>query len=133
MQLRINRLLSFEDICVKYGGSVALWEKIRPHLPVWTLHDGLPVYLESQVDDFLKAFHNRLNSSPEQTAPESPYLTTEQAAEYLKASVQSIYDWTKRGKLNPVPGRRGLFTRDALDRFAQTRRRQRKGSTAGVE
>ena len=55
----------------------------------------------------------------------SPYLTTKEAASYLKSTVQTVYDWVKRGKLHPVPGRSGMFTREALDRFALTRRRRK--------
>lgn len=60
MLIQINRLLSFEDIVSKYGGPRSLWEAMRPHLPVWRLHNGEAVYLESQVDDFLRAYHQRL-------------------------------------------------------------------------
>ncbi len=121
MQIYVNRLLAFEEIVAKYGGPPSLWEKLRVHLPVWSLHDGRPVYLESEVDGFLKAYHRRTQPAAQPAA--SPYLTTQEAADYLKAKVQSVYDWVKRGKLHPAPGRRGLFTREALDRFAQTRRR----------
>lgn len=54
---------------------------------------------------------------------DSPYLTTTEAADYLRTTVQTVYWWVKVGKLHPVPGCRGKFTRDALDRFAKTRRR----------
>ena len=76
--------------------------------------------IEQRLAELLTASADRKASSIE-----SPYLTTEEAAAYLKASIQSVYDWVKRGKLHPVPGRRGVFTKDALDRFHLTRRRRK--------
>ena len=77
--------------------------------------------IEQRLDGLLTAVQHR-----EASSTESPYLTTKEAAGYLKSTVPTIYDWVKRGKLHPVPGRRGLFTKEALDRFAQTRRRRKK-------
>jgi excisionase family DNA binding protein len=56
----------------------------------------------------------------------SPYLTALEAAAYLRTTVQGIYSLVKRGKLEPMPGRPGrlLFTREALDRSLQCRRRR---------
>ena len=53
------------------------------------------------------------------SAPVSPYLTAEEAAAYLRTTVQGIYALVKRGRVQPMPGRPGrlLFTRDALDRY----------------
>lgn len=76
--------------------------------------------IEQRLDGLLTALLNRQASTIE-----SPYLTTQEAAAYLKSTVKTVYDWVKRGKLHPVPGRRGLFTKEALDRFAQTRRRRK--------
>lgn len=60
-------------------------------------------------------------------AVESPYLTAEEAAAYLRTTVQGLYSMRKRGLVHPLPGRPGslLFTREALDRSMQTRRRGR--------
>ena len=77
--------------------------------------------IEQRLAELLTASADRKASSIE-----SPYLTTEEAAEYLRSTVKTIYDRVKRGKLHPVPGCRGLFTKDALDRFALTRRRRKK-------
>jgi excisionase family DNA binding protein len=57
---------------------------------------------------------------------ESPYLTADEAAAYLRTTRQGIYSRVKRGILHPLPGSRGrlLFTRDALDRHLNTRRRR---------
>jgi excisionase family DNA binding protein len=54
----------------------------------------------------------------------SPYLRTEEAALYLRTTVQGIYSLVKRRRLFPMPGRPGrlLFTREALDRYLQGKR-----------
>ncbi len=55
----------------------------------------------------------------------SPYLTADEAAEYLRTTVQGIYSLVKRGKIRPMPGRPGrlLFTRAELDRYLSSRYR----------
>jgi excisionase family DNA binding protein len=46
----------------------------------------------------------------------SPYLTTAEAAAYLRTTPQGIYSLVKRGRLRPMPGsRKLLFTREGLD------------------
>jgi hypothetical protein len=57
----------------------------------------------------------------------SPYHTAEEAAEYLRTTVQGVYSLKKRGLLHPLPGRTGrlLFTRESLDRYLEVRRRGR--------
>jgi len=54
----------------------------------------------------------------------SPYLTAEEAAAYLRTTVQGIYSLVKRRKIRPMPGRPGrlLFTREALDRYLAGKR-----------
>lgn len=49
----------------------------------------------------------------------SPYLTAEEAAAYLRTTIQGIYSLVKRGRLRPMPGRPGrlLFTRETLDGY----------------
>jgi len=51
--------------------------------------------------------------------PASPYLTVEEAAEYLRTTPQGVYSLVKRGRIKPMPGRPGrlLFTRQALDGY----------------
>ena len=56
---------------------------------------------------------------------ESPYLTCEEAAGYLRTTRQGIYALVKRGRLKAMPGSgKLLFTREALDRYLNTRRRR---------
>jgi excisionase family DNA binding protein len=60
------------------------------------------------------------------TSPASPYLLVPEAAAYLRTTVQGVYSLVKRGKLQPMPGRPGrlLFTREALDRYLNSRYRR---------
>jgi excisionase family DNA binding protein len=50
---------------------------------------------------------------------ESPYLIAEEAASYIRTTVQGVYALVKRGRIKPMPGRPGrlLFTREALDSY----------------
>ncbi len=51
---------------------------------------------------------------------QSPYLTTEQAAHYLRTTVKGIYSLLERRKLRKLPGSRTvLFTRDLLDAYVR--------------
>ncbi|MSQ96903.1 MAG: DNA-binding protein [Gemmataceae bacterium] len=69
--IQLNRLFSFDDLIAQYGGPRSLWEKLRPHLPVFCTQVGLPVYLESDVDEFLKAVRDGLQlNSARSTVPE---------------------------------------------------------------
>lgn len=86
--IELNRLLTFEDIPSIYGGPMAVWERLRPHLPVFCTHDGEPIYLESVVDDFLKALADGLQTDGSRVVPE-PGSPTSRAAgepEYISVS-----------------------------------------------
>lgn len=51
-------------------------------------------------------------------ATSSPYLTTEEAADYLRASRQRVFDLVHGGRLSPArDGRRLLLRRDDLDDY----------------
>jgi excisionase family DNA binding protein len=57
---------------------------------------------------------------------ESPYLTCEEAALYLRTTRQGVYSLVKRGRLKPMPGSgKLLFTREALDDCLKKRRPHR--------
>jgi excisionase family DNA binding protein len=62
----------------------------------------------SAVDDFVRSRH-----------VETPYLTADEAARYIKRSRQAVYALVKRNRLAPCNGRVGklLFRRRDLDRF----------------
>jgi excisionase family DNA binding protein len=48
----------------------------------------------------------------------SPYLTTAEAAAYIRTTIQGVYSLVKRGRLRPMPGSgKLLFTREALDKY----------------
>jgi excisionase family DNA binding protein len=53
-------------------------------------------------------------------AVESPYLNADEAAAYLRVSVNALYGLVERRKLRPLPGHRKYrFTRAILDAFLQ--------------
>ncbi len=54
---------------------------------------------------------------------ESPYLTCEEAAVYLRTTKQGVYALVKRGRVKPMPGRPGrlLFTRESLYKYLNYR------------
>lgn len=111
MLIHINRLLSFEDIVTHYGGPASLWAAIRPHLPVWRLYNGEPVYLESQVDEFLRAFHQRLtlDSQPlpqSQEQPASEYLTVLEVKKRFLGGKMSKEWWYGQIKKAALPHQR---------------------------
>jgi excisionase family DNA binding protein len=55
-----------------------------------------------------------------QTASASPWLSTEQAADYLAAKPARVHDLVALGKLTPRrDGRRLLFRRDELDAYIE--------------
>ncbi|MCE9561227.1 MAG: hypothetical protein K8U57_04155 [Planctomycetes bacterium] len=103
---RLNRLLSFEDIVEKYGGPPKVWESLRPYLPVWQNHEGQPIYLESQVDDFLRALQHRWSVPTATTAvatvAEQPvteeFLTIAEAQERFLGGKRSRGWWYKKAK-----------------------------------
>lgn len=82
---------------------------------------------QGQGDDRISDQHeDDLGSKTTAAAIDSPYLTAEEAASYLRTTVQGIYSLVKHGKLQPMPGCRKLrFTRQALDKALATRRRRR--------
>lgn len=77
--------------------------KVRPCV------DGTVRITETAVDEF---FRGRVI--------ESPYLTSEQAAAYLRTTIKGIYSLLERGKLKKLPGSRTvLFTREMLDAYVE--------------
>lgn len=67
MLIKLNRFYSTEEIIAEYRIPHELADKIVPHLPVFlTRKDGTKVHLESDVDEFLKAFMGKARN-PEKT------------------------------------------------------------------
>jgi excisionase family DNA binding protein len=65
-----------------------------------------------------------MNTNLQLRVIESPYLTCEEAAAYLRTTKNGIYSLVKRGRLKPMPGSgKLLFTREALDAYLQRRRK----------
>lgn len=79
------------------------------------------------TDEFVEIGKNEtaVGLEPMVSSVVSPYLTTPEAAAYLRTTVHGIYSLVKRSRLHAMPGRPGrlLFTRQALDRYLTTRRR----------
>jgi excisionase family DNA binding protein len=55
---------------------------------------------------------------------DSPYYTVPDAAAYLRTTPDGVYSLVAKGKLHHVPGRKGRFTKDQLDRAMTTRRKK---------
>lgn len=71
--------------------------------------DGSLIITETAADEFFRG-----------SQVESPYLTAEQAASYLRTTVKGIYSLLERRKLRKLPGSRSiLFTREMLDAFVR--------------
>jgi excisionase family DNA binding protein len=82
-----------------------LQELIAKGLKVIRLDDGSIRITETSVDEF--------NRGP---VIDSPYLTADEAADYLKITKLALYGWVERKKLRPLPGYREYrFTREQLD------------------
>jgi excisionase family DNA binding protein len=78
-------------------------------LPVKPCLDGSLRITETAVDEFFRG-----------QVIESPYLTTEDAAKYLRTTIKGIYSLLERGKLRKLPGSRTvLFTREMLDAYVR--------------
>lgn len=114
MLIDINRLLSFEDVVEKYGGPPSMWASLRPYLPVWRSHEGTPIYLESQVDEFLHALQHRwsVQSDAPEVAPiteqrkEDEFLTIAQARERFLGGKKSKEWWYKMVNTGKLPHHR---------------------------
>lgn len=143
--IELNRLLTFEDIVASYGGPAAVWEKLRPHLPVFCTHDGVPVYLESEVDELLRALAAGLQvDKPRRTAPEfgSPrpaaepeYISVAEAQRrYLNGEMSRKwwYRIVQAGKIaHHRVGDSILLRTDDIEAFIAASRQERKPDDVG--
>ena len=49
---------------------------------------------------------------------ETPYMTADEAAQYLRITTKALYGLVERGKIKKLAGhRRYRFTRDTLDQY----------------
>lgn len=147
MLVELNRLLTFDDLVAHYGGPRPLWEKLRPGLPVFTAHDGVPVYLESQVDAYLKAVSEgvrlssgvtpaRLEAGAGRESGESEYLTVAEAQRRYLAGAKSPRWWyrmveTGRIAYHRVGGSILLRPADILEFIKNSRTEDRHDESAG--
>lgn len=130
--LRVNRFLSFADIVAQYGGPLAMWESLRSQLPVWSVHNGEPVYLESAVDDYLRTRVCGADSPPAaQTDTSIPtddaaILTLEQAARLVHVAPKTVLNWCAKDPVNQPRLKGGTFRRGEFIRWWTKTRRSKK-------
>jgi excisionase family DNA binding protein len=126
LRLQANFTLEFVKQAGRKGVGDKVWTdeefciffKITPEdLQAWIAQglkvrrslDGSLRITESDADDFFRG-----------PVVESPYLTSEQAAAYLRTTIKGVYSLLERGKLKKLPGSRTvLFTREMLDAYLQ--------------
>lgn len=140
MLIELNRFLTFDDLIAHYGGPRLLWEKLRPSVPVFSVQDGVALYLESQVDAFLKAVAEgvQLNRSAatdgsesmaDRERGESDYVTVAQAQRRFLAGARSLRWWYRMAQTGKIAHHRVgdsiLFrTQDILDFIEKSRKEQ---------
>lgn len=141
-QIELNRLLTFEDIVAKYGGPAPVWEKLRPGLPLFCTHDGVPIYLEAVVDEFLNALAAGLQvdttrravpefgSSATHAAHEPEYISVaETQRRYLNGEMSRKwwYRIVRAGKIaHHRVGDSILLRTDDIEAFIAESRQERK-------
>ena len=85
--------------------------------PVSDLADELREALRPLVADLVRAELAEIEA-----APPSPYLTVEEAADYLRAKPQRVYDLLSDGRLTRVKdGSRALVARAEIDAYLALR------------
>jgi hypothetical protein len=109
-QIELNRLLTFEDVVQKYGGPTHVWEKLRPSLPVFQVHEGTAIYLESRVDEFLHALQLRWSipnlanvDAPSCKNDESQFVTILEASQKFLGGQMSKEWWYKQATAGKLP------------------------------
>jgi excisionase family DNA binding protein len=103
-----DRVWTDQEFCQFFeitGEDLQAW--IAQGLKVRQCLDGSMRITETAVNDFNRA-----------KVVESPYLTTEEAAKYLRTTANGVYSLLERRKLKKLPGSRTvLFTFDMLDAY----------------
>jgi hypothetical protein len=70
MMMKLNRLLTTDEVREKYGIPDALAPKVLPHLPYFHEEpDGTRIHLESEVDEFLAEFARRQRQADARQGP----------------------------------------------------------------
>lgn len=121
-----------EVIEAHYGGSLAVWESLRPRLPIWSVHQGEPVYLESDVDDYLRTCGRGATPRPA-AATELPIptddnaiITLEQAARLVHVAPKTVLNWCAKDRPNCPRLKGGTFRRASFINWWTKSRRSRK-------
>jgi excisionase family DNA binding protein len=92
----------------------------RPPSPYSTTGTSPPTILFQLPPELIADIASALAERPSEAAPESPYLNTNEAAEYLRAPTSRVHDLVQRGHLTPhKDGRRLLFTREQLRAYVE--------------
>jgi hypothetical protein len=109
-QIELNRLLTFEDVVQKYGGPTHVWEMLRPSLPVFQVHEGTSIYLESRVDEFLHALQLRWSvpnlgceNAPSAADAEGEFVTILDASKRFLGGQMSKEWWYKQATAGKLP------------------------------
>jgi hypothetical protein len=90
--------------------------------PISPTHDSIPDIPPDQFERILALVAAIAQTVPAKSEPK--YLTVQDAADYCRVAVQTIYN--NRRHIERMPGvRKLLFTRPALDRWLATRRKGR--------
>jgi hypothetical protein len=148
MLIELNRLFSFDDLIAHYGGPRPLWEKLRPGLPVFSVQDGVALYLESQVDAFLKAVAEgvQLNRRAEADSREGgtageaeppDYITVAEAQRRFLAGARSLRWWYRMAQTGRIAHHRVgdsvLFRTEDILAFIEKSRRKEQPDEAKSE
>jgi len=103
------------------ANSAALTPMVENMARITSHQGGRKVIIEEEATTMQQQTSDITNGRPA-----SPYLTVQEAAEYLRTTVQAIYALVKRGRIKPMPGRPGrlLFKRQDLDDYLTGRYRR---------
>ena len=72
-------------------------------------------------DEDIERIAERVASLAASSSPSDPWLSIDEAAEYLRAKPQRLYDLVSTGRLKPAKdGRRLLFRRSVLDAYLES-------------
>lgn len=83
--------------------------------------------LESALFGLLDIAGNRVDASHNRRGKKSPYLNSEEAAEYIRTSMSSLYGVINRGHIDPLRGPKDSyrFTTRMLDDYLRRKKKDR--------
>ncbi|HEX4144549.1 MAG TPA: helix-turn-helix domain-containing protein [Pirellulales bacterium] len=138
--IQLNRLFAFDDLVAKYGGPRSLWEKLQPSLPVFCTIDGSRLYLETEIDEFLKTARDRLQLNsignttpslgsvvPEEGKPE--FVSVAEAQRRYLGGMRSRRWWYRMAETGKIAhhrvGESILFRAEDIENFIAKSRNER--------